>query len=73
MTINESNPVDVVVEAENVPVGTIVTVEVHNETTGTLTFDSPPLSGTEASSSATANGFIDPGFSLVTLRASFTP
>lgn len=73
VTIDNANPVDIAIEAENVPVGTTVTVQVHNESTGTTNIVSPPLSGTDALSTATATGIVDAGFSSVTLMATFTP
>ena len=73
VTINTAAPVTIVIEGKDVPVGTVATVAVYNETTGVQTLDSTPLTGTSELSTATATGMIDPGFSLVTVRANFAP
>jgi hypothetical protein len=73
VTINTPDPVTVEIVGEHVPVGTVVTLEVHHDTLGTSTVQSTPLAGTEALSSATATATIDSGFSLVTLRADWNP
>jgi len=69
----ELDPVTIDIEAVNVPVGTIVNVEIHGENFGTSSVQSTPLVGTEAFSTATATFPFAAGFSHVTLFADFTP
>lgn len=71
VTINTSDPVLVEIEAQNVPEGTAVKVEVHSESVDTSTFTTTPLTGTDALRTASVLATIDAGFSLVTLRADF--
>jgi hypothetical protein len=58
-------------EAENVPEGTVVNVEVHSESVATVIVPSSALTGTDELRTATASVAVRPGFSSVTLRASF--
>ena len=51
----QTNPVSVAIQAANVPVGTIVPVTVTPANGASTTVNSTPLSGTLASSTATAN------------------
>jgi hypothetical protein len=68
VVINKPEPVEIVIEAEDVPNGTPVTIEINGEGTGTrVVTPSPVLSNGTASAMAT----FDPGFSTITLRANW--
>ena len=60
--INSAAPVSVVVQASQVPVGTTVTLQFFSESLGTFTATTSPLSGTLASSSASASVTFPPGY-----------
>lgn len=72
VTIDTATTVTVMIESTNVPAGTVVTVEVHNQNTGTQTFDSEPLAvGSDPLSADALNVAIDSGLSRIFLRANF--
>jgi len=69
---NLANPITVALEAHNVPLGTALAVSVVTEGVATrTTFNSTPLTGTLASSTATANVTLPPGTSVLTATATF--
>jgi hypothetical protein len=72
-TINSSGPVAVVIEARNVPVGTVVQVRVMSEAVADFVVNSAPLAGTQELSTATANVTFPPGFSRGLIRATWSP
>lgn len=65
-----TNPVTVALQATNIPVGTIVKVAVTPETGTPTTVDSTALSGTDASSQATAQVTLPQGISVISATAS---
>lgn len=72
IAINDASPVTVDIEAQNIPLGTIVKLHLLFETVGTQIIDSTPLAGTLALSTATATVTIPSGFSLGFVRATWT-
>lgn len=73
VTIDSADPVDVIVEATNIPLGTTLGIDVYNESLGVMSAQTTPLDGTLEASSATATIDIPPGFSGVTVQATWTP
>jgi hypothetical protein len=71
--INHAGPVAVVVEAKNIPVGTVVQVRVMSEAVADFVVNSGPLAGTPELSTATANVTFPPGFSRGLIRATWSP
>ncbi len=65
----QANPVAVVIEGTNVPVGTIIDVTVIPTNGTRSTVQSDGLAGTEAASSATANVTLPAGMSVLTATA----
>ncbi len=66
-----TNPVTVTLQASNVPVDTVIAVTVTPEGGSPTTVNSTPLSGTLASSTATASVTVPPGNSIVSAAATF--
>lgn len=73
VTINSAVEVPIVIEGQNIPPNTQVTVQIYNETLGAQTLQSPPLQGTLEQSTTTLNTTIPPGFSGIVLDARWTP
>ncbi|MDX1999915.1 MAG: hypothetical protein SF066_19535 [Thermoanaerobaculia bacterium] len=73
VTINKAGPVTFAIEAENVPVGTVVKLRLFSESHQTAVIDSTPLAGTLASSTATASVTLPTGVSRFTVEARWTP
>ena len=74
VTVNDSNPLTVQIEATNIPVGTTVDVRVvAKQTANSFIVTSTPLAGTMAMSTATADVTFPPGLSDVQLSATFMP
>lgn len=71
VTVNSSTALPFVVQAANVPVGTVVTLVIFSENGPDQTILSPPLAGTLASSTAIANVTLPPGFSKGFVKATF--
>jgi hypothetical protein len=71
VTINASGPVTVAISASNVPLGTIVNVQFYSENGPDLIVASTPLTGSLASSTATAQVTLPSGFSRAFVFASF--
>lgn len=55
ITINSSSPVPMVIQAQNIPIGTVAKVYVFSEVGPDQVLNIGPLAGTAASSTATAN------------------
>ena len=72
VTISSTSPVTVVIEARNVPVGTVVKLHLFSENGPDQFVDSAPLAGTSQTSTATASVVFPSGFSRGFLRASWT-
>jgi hypothetical protein len=67
---NQANPVTVVVQASNIPVGTTVTVTALGPTGPPVPTQTGPLTGTSAASSATTALTLQPGTTVLTALAS---
>lgn len=72
-TINQSTPAAVVIQASNIPVGTVPTLYIFSESGPDMTVQAPALTGTLASSTATVSVTFPPGFSRGYVRAAWTP
>jgi hypothetical protein len=69
---NAANPITVALQANNVPLGTALAVGVITEgVAARATFNSTPLAGTLAASTATASVTLPPGTSILTATATF--
>jgi hypothetical protein len=69
----QANPVDVAIEAANIPVGSIVDVTVTPDVGARTTVQSTPLAGTQSASTATASVNIpSAGMSVITAKVSIT-
>jgi hypothetical protein len=66
-----TNPVTVSLQASNVPVGTLIAVTVTPETGAATTVNSTPLSGSSASSTATATVNLPNGITVIGAAATF--
>ncbi len=73
VAINNVSPVEVLIEARNIPVGTVVQLHLWNEIGTRQIVDSAPLTGTDALSTATATATFPFGFSRGFVRATFGP
>jgi hypothetical protein len=70
---SQANPVDVAIEAANIPVGSIVDVTVTPDTAARTTVQSTPLAGAQSASTATASVNIpSAGMSVITAKVSIT-
>jgi len=67
---NQANPVTVVVQASNIPVGTTVTVTALGPIGPSVPTQTGPLTGTSAASSATTVLNLQPGTTVLTALAS---
>lgn len=72
VTINSGDAVPVVIETRNVPVGTIVRLQLFSESATSQTIEFPPLTGAGPVRTATANVVFPTGFSRGMLQARFT-
>lgn len=72
LPFNITNPVEVVLSATGIPVGTVVKVTVTPYTGAVAGVTSSPLAGTTSSSSATASITLGGGHSVVAAAATFT-
>ncbi|MEW6681694.1 MAG: hypothetical protein AB1451_02075, partial [Nitrospirota bacterium] len=72
LPFNISNPVDVVLSASGIPVGTVIKVTVTPSAGAVTSVNSSPLAGTTSSSSATAPVTIVGGHSVIAAAATFT-
>ena len=72
VTVNSSGPLAVAISAANVPVGTVVTLQIFSENGPDQTILSTPLAGTLAVSTATASVTLPSGFSKGFVKATFT-
>ena len=70
--INNAGPVDLVIEASNIPDGTEVNLTLRPETGPPVTAVAT-LSGTQASSTATVSVTLSSGFTRLFLQADWTP
>ena len=73
VVVDESGPVTFAIEAENIPLGTLVQLMMFSEAHVTAVIDSTPLAGTLASSTATATATLPSGVSRFTVQANWTP
>jgi hypothetical protein len=72
VTVNSSGALTTAIQAQNVPLGTVVTMLVYSENGPDQTIQSTGLAGTLASSTATAQVTLPPGFSLGLIKATWT-
>lgn len=72
VTVNSNQPLAVAIQASNVPLGTVVTLQIFSENAPDQTIQSTALAGTLASSTATANVTLPAGFSKGFVKATFT-
>jgi hypothetical protein len=72
VAINQSGSVSIGVEANNIPLGTVVTLTVISESGSKQVLNTTPLAGTLALSTATAAVTFPPGFSKGWVSASWT-
>ncbi len=73
VTFMDGSAVPIEIEAENVPLGTVVKLHLFAENGPDQIVDSTPLAGTLALSTATATATIPPGFSRSFARLTFDP
>jgi hypothetical protein len=73
IVLNQSAAVTVVIEAENVPPGSIVKVYLFSESAADQYINSTPLAGTLQKSTATASVKFPPGFSRSFVRVTWKP
>lgn len=73
MSINDAQPATVNIEAQNISVGTAVTVIVIPARGSKITATSTPLAGSPVLSTATAQVTFPPGRSEIQLKANWTP
>jgi hypothetical protein len=72
VTINSAAPVSFAIQAQNIPIGTVVQLQIFSETGPDLTVAASPLAGTLAASTATASVALPSGFSRGIVRAIWT-
>ena len=70
-TVNTSNSVNVVIKATNIPVGTVVTLQVTSDQASDTTMTCPGLTGTLAQSTTTCQAVFPSGLSLGYITASW--
>ena len=73
LAINDPDPVTVDLLASNIPLGTVVTLTLLNETTGSQTVQTTPLAGTLENSTATTSATFSAGVTQVLTEATWTP
>ena len=72
ITVNSSSPLPVQIQAQNVPLGTTVTLFIFSENGPDQTITSTGLTGTVANSSATASVTLPSGFSRGYVKTTWT-
>jgi hypothetical protein len=72
VTVNSSSPLPVQIQAQNIPLGTTVTLFIFSENGPDQTLTSTGLAGTVANSTATASVTLPPGFSRGFAKATWT-
>lgn len=72
VAVNSNSPLAVAIQAANVPTGTVVTLVIFSENGPDQTILSTPLTGSLASSTATATVTLPSGFSKGFVKANFT-
>jgi hypothetical protein len=70
-TINTPNSVGVIVRAANIPLGTVVTLQITSDQSNDMTIQCPALSGTLAASTTTCTVVFPAGFSRGYISASW--
>ena len=71
--INKGGPVNLAIQAKNIPLGTVVKLHIFSETGVDQDINSSPLAGTLGNSTATAQATLPSGFSRCFVRATWTP
>ncbi|MFY9553476.1 MAG: hypothetical protein WAV20_05340 [Blastocatellia bacterium] len=69
----QPNPVNVAIEAANIPVGTVVKLRALGDASGSATVDSTPLEGAGSASTASASVSLGGGVTIITATVSLTP
>jgi hypothetical protein len=72
VTINSTGSVQLAIQATNVPPGSVVNLQFYSDNGPDIFVTSPPLAGTQASSTATANVTFPTGYTRGLVYASFT-
>jgi hypothetical protein len=72
VTINSAAAVTVVIEARNIPLGTVVKLHLFSENGADQFVDSTPLAGTPGTSTASASVVLPTGFTRGFIRATWT-
>jgi hypothetical protein len=72
VTVNSTTALPVSITASNIPIGTTVTLLIYSENGPDLTVFSTGLTGTVASSMATASVILPAGYSYGFVKASWT-
>lgn len=72
VSINSASAVTIVIEARNIPVGTVVKLHLFSENGADQFVDTTPLAGTSQTSTATASVVFPTGFSRGFVRATWT-
>ena len=72
VTINNTGPVTVLLQANQIPVGTVINLQFYPQSGPFISVNSTPLAGSLASSTATATVTLPSGFSRGLVVASFT-
>lgn len=73
VTVDDVTTADINIEANNIPLGTVVRLTLFSENGPTVNVDSTPLAGTVETSTATASASLPHGFSRFEIRADWTP
>ena len=73
LNINESDPVEIEKQAENIPITASIRLYMYSETEGITNISTSALSGTFEASKATATTTIPHGFSRFSIEASWNP
>jgi hypothetical protein len=72
VTINSNAAVPIVVQASNVPLGTVIHLQITSENGNDILVDTPGLTGSLQSSTATVSVTFPPGYSHGYINASFS-
>jgi len=73
VTLDNVSAVTIEIEAQNIPVGTVVELTITPETGAQLLVDSTPLAGTPEFSTASAEVTLPHGFSRFFVQANWVP
>jgi hypothetical protein len=71
VTLNKGDSCNVVIDALNIPVGTVVRLTMSSEDDGVVFVNAPPLAGTLEHSAATARLKFPTGYSRISVAATW--